>query len=164
MTTTDSEAPAKPPKPLTSAQKAKEEKKKREEAVFLARALERIKVLQDAKRLESSFFEFVKSSWSQFDPAEFEENWHLRDLCDHMEAASLGYIRRGVWNVPPRTAKSNIVSICFPAWIWAQTEKTALRGPQVQFFYASYSHELALEHSLKCRRLIESPWYSSTLG
>src|SRR5215475_10547213 len=156
--------PEKPAKPLTKAQKVKEERKKRAEAAYLAAAIARIKIIKDAEKLENSFYEFVKAAWPQFDPATFVENWHLRDLCDHMEAVARGHIRRFLANVPPRTAKSNIISVCFPAWVWTQREKTPLMGPQASFFYASYAETLALEHSLKCRRLIESPWYQERWG
>ena len=37
---------------------------------------------------EVSFYEFVKAAWPHFDPAEFSDNWHLKDICDHMQAAS----------------------------------------------------------------------------
>jgi predicted phage terminase large subunit-like protein len=132
--------------------------------VTLAKAARRIKEIREAERLEDSFYEFVKAAWHVFDPADFVGNWHLEDLCDHLEAVARGYASRLLINVPPRTAKTNITSICFPAWVWAQREKGPLMGPQVSFFYASYAERLALEHSLKCRRLIESRWYQKHWG
>jgi len=132
--------------------------------VTLAKAAKRIKEIREAERLEDSFYEFVKAAWHVFDPADFVGNWHLEDLCDHLEAVARGYASRLLINVPPRTAKTNITSICFVAWVWAQREKGPLMGPQVSFFYASYAERLALEHSLKCRRLIESRWYQKHWG
>src|SRR4029077_15546478 len=84
--------------------------------------------------------------------------------CEHMEAVARGHISRLLLNEPPRTGKTFIISICFCAWIWAQREKGPLLGPQVSFFYASYAEKLSLEHSVKCRRLIESKWYQSLWG
>ncbi len=124
----------------------------------------RIKLMREAELLEDSFYEFVKAAWPNFDPAEFSENWHLRDICDHMEAVARGYIKRGLFNEPPRTGKTAIISVCFVPWVWAQREHGPLLGPQVSFFYASYAEALSLEHSLKCRRLIESRWYQERWG
>jgi predicted phage terminase large subunit-like protein len=132
--------------------------------VTLAKAAQRLKELKEAERLEDSFYEFVKGAWHVFDPSDFVGNWHLEDLCDHMEAIARGYISRGLFNVPPRTGKTNFISVCFCAWVWAQRERGPLMGPQVSFFYASYAEQLSLEHSLKCRRLIESRWYQKYWG
>jgi predicted phage terminase large subunit-like protein len=124
----------------------------------------RLKEVRETQKLENSFFEFVKAAWPFFDPADFVENWHLRDLCDHLEAVARGQIPRLLINVPPRTGKTSIVSVCFVAWVWAQPVRSPRMGPQVSFFYASYAEQLALEHSLKTRRLIESRWYKKHWG
>jgi predicted phage terminase large subunit-like protein len=132
--------------------------------IRFAQAAKRIKEIEDAKKFEESLYEFVKAAWPNFDPAEFSDNWHLKDICDHLEAVARGYIPRLLLNEPPRTGKTAIVSICFPAWVWAQREIGPLMGPQVSFFYASYAEQLSLEHSLKTRRLIESRWYKKHWG
>jgi predicted phage terminase large subunit-like protein len=133
----------------------------------LIRTLEAFRAVQidnEAKFLEDNLYEFVKAAWSQFDPSVFVGNWHLEDVCDHLEAVARGFVPRLLINVPPRTGKTSIVSICFVAWTWAQRERAALMGPQVSFFYASYAEQLSLEHSLKTRRLIESKWYKKYWG
>lgn len=117
------------------------------------------RLMHDAKRLEESFYEFCKDAWEQVDPSPFVDNWHLEDICNHLEEVTYGHIPRLLINEPPRTGKTFIVSVCYVAWVWAQREKGPLSGPQVSFFYASYAEKLSLEHSLKCRRLIESRWY-----
>ena len=134
------------------------------ETAVIAKAMKRISDIGEAKRLEASLFEFVKAAWHVFDPSEFEENWHLEDVCRHLEAVARGNIRRLLVNVPPRTGKTAIASICFPAWVWAQRSIGPLSGPQVSFLYTSYAEQLSLEHSLKCRRLIESRWYRRLWG
>jgi|GEM_PF-1342789 len=134
------------------------------QAAVFARALKRGREIQEAERCEASLYEFVKAAWHVFDPAEFVGNWHLEDICEHLEAVARGNIPRLLINEPPRTGKTALVSICFPAWVWAQREKGPLMGPQVSFYYASYAEQLSLEHSLKCRRLIESRWYQRLWG
>ena len=54
---------------------------------------------------------------------------------------------------------STLVSVAFPAWTWAQPQLTATSGAGVQFLCASYAQQLVLRDSVKCRRLISSPWY-----
>lgn len=130
----------------------------------LAKAAIRGELLQETLRLENSLYEFLKAAWSHFDPAPFCDNWHLKDMCEHLEEVARGKIPRLLLNVPPRTGKTSIVSICFCAWVWAQREKGPLMGPQVSFFYASYAEQLSLEHSIKTRRLIESRWYKRHWG
>lgn len=75
-----------------------------------------------------------------------------------------GQIRNLLINVPPRTSKSSITSVAFPAWVWTQRDRSPLKGPQVQFLFASYSHTLSMRDSLKTRRLVESPWYQDRWG
>lgn len=128
------------------------------------KAKRRIEELEEAQRLEDSFYEFIKAAWPVIDPADFSDNWHLEDICNHMEAVARGHISRLLLNEPPRTGKTFIVSICFCAWIWAQREKAPLMGPHVSFFYASYAEQLSLEHSQKCQRLIMSKWYQKLWG
>jgi len=119
---------------------------------------------RNAEICENSFYEFCRQAWPEVDPSDFVDNWHLEDICNHMEAVTRGHISRLLLNEPPRTGKTFIVSICYPTWVWAQRQKGPLSGPQVSFFYASYAEKLSLEHSLKCRRLIESRWYQQHWG
>ncbi len=135
-----------------------------QEMVRALEAFSRVKEIREAKRLEQSFYEFVKAAWPQVDPADFVDNWHLEDICNHMEAVARGHISRLLLNEPPRTGKTFIISICFPAWLWAQRERGPLMGPQVSFFYASYAEKLSLQHSITCLRLIQSRWYQKLWG
>jgi len=133
-------------------------------AIGILEAFNLAKQDKEAQRLEDTFYEFCKGAWGFVDPAEFVDNWHLEDICNHMEAVARGHISRLLINEPPRTGKTFLVSICFAAWVWAQRTKGPLLGPQVSFFYASYAEKLSLEHSLKCLRLIQSRWYQKFWG
>lgn len=87
--------------------------------------------------------------------------WHLDAVAEHLEAVTYGQIRRLIVNVPPRTSKSSLTSVAWPAWSWAQKvdERFPLAGPGGQFLFSSYAQTLAIRDSVKCRRLIQSPWY-----
>lgn len=113
---------------------------------------------------QESLYDFLKAAWAYIDPARWVDGWHIGAICEHLEAVADGQIQRLIINVPPRHAKSLIVSVAFPAWVWAQPLTAPISGPGVQFLYASYNDKLSLRDSVKCRRLIESPWYQRMWG
>lgn len=87
----------------------------------------------------------------------FIESWHIREICEHLEAVSSGEIRRLLINIPPRHSKSTIVSVMWPCWEW-------LVSPHEKFLCASYSSTLSIRDNLKARRLVQSPWYQERWG
>jgi predicted phage terminase large subunit-like protein len=113
----------------------------------------------DAVDCEESLSEFVRGGWKYIDPNPYVHGWHIDALSEHLQAVVDGDIRRLVINIPPRTSKSSITSVAFPAWTWTQPEKSHTSGPGVQFLFASYAQSLSIRDSTKCRRLIDSPWY-----
>lgn len=120
--------------------------------------------LGDRELCEESLYEFLKRAWKYIDPAPFVGGWHLEAIAEHLQAVTDGHIRRLIVNVPPRSSKSSIVSVAWPAWTWAQSNIGPCSGPQVQFLSASYAQTLSLRDSVKNRRLIESPWYKRHWG
>ena len=102
--------------------------------------------------------EFTKASWSTIEPGvEFQNNWHIDAISDHLQAVVEGDIKRLIINVPPRHMKSISVAVNLPAWTWASQ-------PEKKFLYASYAAGLSIRDSTKCRRLIDSPWYKDRWG
>mgnify|MGYP003385752764 CR=1 FL=1 len=110
---------------------------------------------------EESLYYFLRHGWKYIDPAPFTDGWPIEAVAEHLQAVCDGEIRRLIVNIPPRCAKSSLISVAFPAWVWAQRYDSPTSGPGVQFLYASYAHQLSLRDSVKCRRLIQSPWYQS---
>jgi len=113
---------------------------------------------------ESSLYTFLMHAWRFIDPAPFKPGWVIDALAEHLEAVVDGEIRRLLINIPPRCSKSSICSVAFPAWVWAQSFKSATSGPGVALLHASYAHSLALRDSVKCRRLLKSTWYQRMWG
>lgn len=106
-----------------------------------------------AARLKRSLSEFVKAAWHIVEPATpLIWNWHLEAICIHLQAVTEGRIRKLIINVPPRTGKSTIVSVLWPAWEWA-------RNPAVRMMFASYAQMLSLRDSVRRRMVIQSEWY-----
>jgi phage terminase large subunit-like protein len=114
--------------------------------------------------LEEDLYAFTRAAWTQIDPAPFRDGWPIQAVCEHLEAVVDGDITRLIINIPPRSGKSTLCSVCFPAWTWAQSTDTATSGPGAQFVYASYAEKLALRFSLRNRRLIQSQWYKDRWG
>jgi predicted phage terminase large subunit-like protein len=83
---------------------------------------------------------------------EMDWGWHHDLMVEELTALALGENRRVLLNVAPRSLKSLIVSVFFPAWVW-------LRSPWESFLCLSYSGALANDHSYKRRQIIESAWY-----
>src|SRR5215470_17222802 len=119
---------------------------------------------EQTQRLEESLIDFVEAAWPAIDPAEYQPCWAIDALCEHLQAVTEGQIKRLLVNFPPRSAKTNISSICYPAWTWARSEKSYLSGPQVRFLCGSYNDDLALQNSTKHRRLLQSPFYQKRWG
>src|SRR5262245_46400218 len=115
--------------------------------------------LREKEECEDSLLKFLQAGWKFIDPATFQPGWHLEAMAEHLQAVTDGQIQRLVINVPPRSSKSSLCSVAWPAWTWAQTNKGPLSGAHVQFLSASYAHTLSLRDSVKTRRLIQSPWY-----
>lgn len=119
---------------------------------------------QQRDECEFSLLRFLEGAWKYIDPNPYVSGWHLEAVAKHLEAVANGQIRNLLINIPPRTSKSSLVSVAFPAWLWAQRNREPLTGPQVQLLYASYSHSISMRDSVKMRRLVESPWYQNFWG
>jgi hypothetical protein len=49
--------------------------------------------------------------------ATFLPNWHIEALTYHLELVRIGKIRRLIVNMPPRSLKSILCSVAFPAFV-----------------------------------------------
>ena len=101
---------------------------------------------------------FVHQAWAVLEPAtEYVHGWHIDVICEHLEAITRGELRNLLINIPPRHAKSLLVSVFWPAWVWAQ-------HPETRWLFASYAQSLSTRDALKMRRLVQSPWYQRLWG
>ena len=107
----------------------------------------------DAEIASRSLREFVLQAWLVVEPSTlFVPGWHIDAISEHLEAISRGQLRNLLINVPPRHMKSLLVSVFWPAWEW-------INWPERRWLYSSYGAQLSIRDSIKCRRLVESPWY-----
>lgn len=112
----------------------------------------------ESEACKESLFEFVKSFWSEIIPEEPVYNWHIPYLCEELQIISEWIFNRQkkeydlIINIPPGTTKSTIITIMFPAWLWAV-------DPTIRVISNSYAADLALDHSVKSRDIITSEKY-----
>ena len=101
---------------------------------------------------------FITLAWPVVEPAtEFVPGPHLDAIVKHLEAVTNGEIHNLLINIPPRHMKSLAVSVFWPVWEW-------IRWPQRRWLFASYAMSLSVRDSVRCRRLIESPWFQQRWG
>lgn len=109
-------------------------------------------------KAELSYYEFFKQAWHVMEGSlPLVDGWHIQAICEHLEACFEKKIRNLLINIPPRSAKSTLASIAFPAWVW-------IHNSEEKFIYGSYALHISTDQSVKCRRLIESPWYQERWG
>lgn len=108
-----------------------------------------------------SYFEFVKHFWGTIVRDPLVLNWHIKYLCDEIQA-SLERVFRGepcesdvLINIAPGTSKSTLFSVMLTPWAWT-------RMPHFRMIGASYTDALALDLSGKSRQIVESPLYQKT--
>ena len=96
---------------------------------------------------------FAHRAFRELNPtATLLHNWHNELICAKLEPCLQGEINRLIINVPPRSLKSHIATVAFPAYVLG-------RHPSTQIICASYGQDLANKHALDCRTLMASAWY-----
>lgn len=106
---------------------------------------------------EHSLYDLVKIGWKHVDPAEFVDDWHIKVICDELEALHRGEMLRLIINIPPRCLKSTICCVFFPVWVWLQDQTQKI-------LTGSYSQTLATRDTVKSRNLIRSNWFQELWG
>ena len=101
--------------------------------------------------------DFIRTAWPIIEPSELVWGWHIDAVAKHLEAVTRGQIRNLLITIPPRHAKSTIVSVMWPSWEWATS-------PERRWLFASYAESLAIRDNVKARRLVQSPWYQLNWG
>lgn len=105
------------------------------------------------EKARRTFKEFVVQAWPLVEPAmPLRPGWHIDAICDHLQAVSDGHIQRLLVNIPPGLGKSILVSVLWPAWVWA-------RRPGWRSIFSSYSHDLVVRDATRSRALMNEPWY-----
>jgi len=103
--------------------------------------------------LRSDFTSFVEHSFYELNhQTQYLFNWHIAVIADALEECRTGKLKRLIINVPPRSLKSHMASIAFPAFLLGQ-------NPSAQIICASYAQDLADKLAGDCRSVMMSGWY-----
>ena len=111
-------------------------------------------VEEKAVKQRESLYEFLKYYWEKEKKNPLDEWRHIKLICEKLEKVYSWEIKRLIINIPPRSLKTETVSIAFPAWcLW--------HDPRIKFMEISYSAQLAEKNSLWCRNMYLSDTYLS---
>jgi hypothetical protein len=102
---------------------------------------------------KTDFVSFIQKAFHTLSPTSIlQMNYHVWTLAYHLELVRRGKIRRLIVNFPPRSLKSLVTSVAFPAFILGH-------DPGKRFIVISYASDLAIKLSNDFRMIINAPWY-----
>lgn len=108
--------------------------------------------------LEDRFYDYVPMAWPIVEPGtQFVDSWSLGCMCEHLQAAVEGEIRKLVINVPPGNSKSRLAGVLLPSWVWP-------RDPDWRWIYGAYGDKLVNRDAKDFRSLCASDWYTLRWG
>jgi phage terminase large subunit-like protein len=119
--------------------------------------LRSLAVAVEASLLSESLVDFVQAAWPILEPqTDLRWGWALDAICQHLTAVTDGHITRLLMNVPPGCMKSLLTGVLWPAWEWTRPGFRSTR-----YLGTAHKQALAIRDNIKCRRLIQSPWYQA---
>ena len=99
------------------------------------------------------FVSFVRKCFHVLAPsAIFHMNWHICAIAYCLEQVRLGNIKRLIITVPPRSLKSIMCSVAFPAFVLGH-------DPTKRLIVVSYGADLAIKHGNDFRAVVNSVEY-----
>lgn len=103
----------------------------------------------------TSLSAFTQKAFTILEPTtEYEHNWHIDCIAEHLEAVWNNEIQYLIINMPPRSLKTHTTSVSFPAWGMG-------KNPSIRFMLTSFKSGLAEKMTRKTRQLLRSSWYQS---
>jgi len=103
--------------------------------------------------LRNDFMAFVHRCMLTLNPGiDFQQNWHHEAIAHALEMVRLGEVTQLIINAPPRSLKSIIASVAFPAYMLGL-------DPSKKIFCISYGADLAEKHARDFRSFVQSPSY-----
>ena len=101
--------------------------------------------------LRQDFKSFLRKTFDTLSPGQrFVQGWYIEALAYQLERIRNGEIKRLIVNMPPRSLKSIMTSVAFPAFVLGH-------DPTQRIICASYSGELAYKLSNDFRAVLAQP-------
>src|ERR1700692_3169347 len=102
--------------------------------------------------IRTDFPSFIRKTFQMLSPsATYYDNWHIHAMAFQLEQVRLRKIKRLAIPIPPRSLKSLICSVAFPAYVLGHDPTKRLIG-------MSYSQERATKLSNDCREGMSTAW------
>jgi predicted phage terminase large subunit-like protein len=103
--------------------------------------------------LRGSLSPFVQKVFYELNPGDrFFDSWYLDAITHRLERCRTGSCKRLIITAPPRSLKSIVTSVAYPAFLLG-------RNPSERILCISYGNELALSHARDFRSVTASAWY-----
>jgi predicted phage terminase large subunit-like protein len=103
--------------------------------------------------LRRDFAAFARKAWAWISAGEpIAWNWHLDAIAYELQRVARGENLRLIVTIPPRNAKSKMISVIWVAWMLGQ-------DPRLNFIGVSYSNELSGKLARDCQAIIQASWY-----
>ncbi len=103
----------------------------------------------------TDFVSFIYKAFQTLTPKrQLQMNFHIYAMAFELEQVLLGKNRRLIINIPPRSLKSIVTSVAFPAYVLG-------RDASKRIIVVSYNYDLAKTLHSYCRTIMKSPWYQS---
>lgn len=103
----------------------------------------------------ADFYTFFKTMWPELSSEDLVDNWHIKFICDQVQELlerafdGLPKLEDAIFNVPPGSTKSSIITEAAPIWCW-------LHRPDFTVINSSYASEIAVGHALKSKEIFKS--------
>lgn len=103
--------------------------------------------------LRTDFYSFLLKAFSELNPGKnFSKNVYVNLMIDYLDRVKKNKIKRLIINIPPRSLKSILISVAWPAWLLGI-------NPTLKIIVVSYNKELTIKHSEDTRLIMNSEWY-----
>jgi predicted phage terminase large subunit-like protein len=96
---------------------------------------------------------FTRKCFDWLSPAAtFQMNWHICAIAHYLEEVRRGNIKHLIITLPPRSLKSLMCSVAFPAFVLGH-------DPSKHFIVITYGADLAIKHANDFRTVVSMPQY-----
>jgi predicted phage terminase large subunit-like protein len=113
-----------------------------------------VEALEDEVRAQARDSLLLFTQYTYQDPRGYRVNWHHRIIAEALDRFVRGECKRLILAAPPRTGKSELVSLRLPAYIFG-------RQPNAKVMAASHTDTFARSWGRKIQRLLRTPAYKS---
>lgn len=103
--------------------------------------------------IREDFMTFLGFVMEELEPGtDYSENWHLEVMAAELEAVRQGENLRLMINLPPRSLKTIMTSVAFPAFVLGH-------DPTRRIMCVTYSQDVAKAQAIQFQRILRTGWF-----